>query len=60
MLIFEVVLVDVDVKGGKVFDGEFVFKLYDIYGFLLDLMVDVCCECGMMVDELVFDDVMVC
>lgn len=38
MLIFDGVLGELKVNGGKMFDGEFVFKLYDIFGFLLDLM----------------------
>lgn len=43
---------------GDMLDGEIVFCLYDIYGFLVDLMVDVCCECNIKVDEVGFEVVM--
>lgn len=39
--------------------GEMVFKFYDIYGFLFDLMQDVLCEKGCVVDIDGFDVVMV-
>lgn len=39
--------------------GEVVFKLYDIYGFLFDLMQDVLCEKGCVVEMVGFDMVMV-
>ncbi|KVE30144.1 alanine--tRNA ligase [Burkholderia vietnamiensis] len=58
MSILEAALADVEAKGGKVLDGELVFKLHDTYGFPLDLTADVCRERGMTVDEPAFDDAM--
>lgn len=40
-----------EVLDGMVILGELVFKLYDIYGFLIDLMVDVVCEYDYIIDE---------
>jgi alanyl-tRNA synthetase len=37
-------------KGGKTLDGETVFKLYDTYGFPLDLTADIARERGLSVD----------
>ena len=37
--------------GAKTLDGETAFKLYDTYGFPLDLTADVCRERGVSVDE---------
>ncbi|MCM5570183.1 alanine--tRNA ligase [Burkholderiaceae bacterium FT117] len=37
--------------GAKRLDGETAFKLYDTYGFPLDLTADVCRERGVSVDE---------
>ncbi|MFZ4757698.1 MAG: alanine--tRNA ligase, partial [Burkholderiaceae bacterium] len=39
-------------------DGETAFKLYDTYGFPLDLTADVCRERGVAVDEAGFDAAM--
>jgi alanyl-tRNA synthetase len=39
-------------------DGETAFKLYDTYGFPLDLTADVCRERGVTVDEAGFDAAM--
>ena len=39
-------------------DGEFAFKLYDTYGFPLDLTADIARECGLEVDEAAFDKCM--
>ncbi|MEY3201862.1 MAG: hypothetical protein RIR70_1412, partial [Pseudomonadota bacterium] len=41
-----------------VLDGETAFKLYDTYGFPLDLTADVCRERGITVDEAGFDAAM--
>ncbi|QSX34777.1 alanine--tRNA ligase [Shewanella avicenniae] len=40
---------------GKVLDGETAFKLYDTYGFPVDLTADVCRERDITVDEAGFD-----
>ena len=40
---------------GKVLDGETLFKLYDTYGFPVDLTADVCRERDIEVDEAGFD-----
>jgi alanyl-tRNA synthetase len=41
--------------GGKVLTGPDVFKLYDTYGFPMDLMGEACREQGMTLDEAGFD-----
>ncbi|MGL4270130.1 MAG: alanine--tRNA ligase, partial [Plesiomonas sp.] len=43
---------------GDVLDGETAFKLYDTYGFPLDLTADVCRERNITVDEAGFDKAM--
>lgn len=43
---------------GDTLDGEIVFRLYDIYGFSVDLTVDVCRERNIKVDEVGFEVVM--
>ena len=43
---------------GDVLDGETAFKLYDTYGFPLDLTADVCRERNITVDETGFDKAM--
>lgn len=40
---------------GTTLDGETVFKLYDTYGFPMDLTADVCRERNIIVDEVGFD-----
>ncbi len=45
-------------SGMKTLDGETAFKLYDTYGFPLDLTADVCRERGVAVDEAGFDAAM--
>jgi alanyl-tRNA synthetase len=45
-------------SGTKTLDGETAFKLYDTYGFPLDLTADVCRERGVAVDEAGFDAAM--
>lgn len=42
----------------KVFSGEVAFKLYDTYGFPLDLTADMLREKGLSVDEVKFDELM--
>ena len=42
----------------QVLDGETAFKLYDTYGFPLDLTADVCRERGVTVDEAGFEAAM--
>ena len=44
--------------GTKTLDGDTAFKLYDTYGFPLDLTADVCRERGVKVDETGFNDAM--
>ncbi|MFT4103600.1 MAG: alanine--tRNA ligase [Burkholderiaceae bacterium] len=44
--------------GGEVLDGETAFKLYDTFGFPLDLTADVCRERGVTVDDAGFDAAM--
>ena len=44
--------------GAPVLDGETAFKLYDTYGFPLDLTADVCRERNVEVDEAGFDSAM--
>jgi alanyl-tRNA synthetase len=39
------------VKGGKTVDGETVFKLYDTYGFPVDLTADIARERGFSIDH---------
>ena len=38
-------------KGGKTLDGETVFKLYDTYGFPIDLTADIARERGFSIDH---------
>ena len=45
-------------SGTTTLDGETAFKLYDTYGFPLDLTADVCRERGVAVDEAGFDAAM--
>ena len=44
--------------GGKVIDGETVFKLYDTYGFPADLTADVARERGLAIDQAGFEAAM--
>lgn len=46
------------VTSGKVFSGEVAFKLYDTYGFPLDLTADMLRERDMSVDEIKFEELM--
>jgi alanyl-tRNA synthetase len=45
-------------SGGKLLDGDTAFRLYDTYGFPLDLTADVCRERGVTVDEAGFETAM--
>jgi alanyl-tRNA synthetase len=45
-------------RGAKVIDGDTVFKLYDTYGFPLDLTADIARERGLSVDQVRFDAAM--
>ncbi len=45
-------------SGVKVLDGDTAFKLYDTFGFPLDLTADVCRERGLTVDNAGFDAAM--
>ncbi|MCC7060763.1 MAG: alanine--tRNA ligase, partial [Burkholderiaceae bacterium] len=44
--------------GGRQLDGETAFRLYDTFGFPLDLTADVCRERGVVVDEAGFEAAM--
>jgi alanyl-tRNA synthetase len=44
--------------GARTLDGETAFKLYDTFGFPLDLTADVCRERGVAVDEAGFETAM--
>ena len=48
----------IDSMEGKLIDGETVFKLYDTYGFPVDLTADVAREQGMEIDHAGFDNAM--
>ncbi|HHI75883.1 MAG TPA: alanine--tRNA ligase, partial [Gammaproteobacteria bacterium] len=45
----------IDALSGKVIPGEVLFKLYDTYGFPLDLTADIARERGLEVDEAGFE-----
>jgi alanyl-tRNA synthetase len=45
-------------SGAKTLDGETAFRLYDTYGFPLDLTADVCRERGVSMDETGFNAAM--
>ena len=47
-----------NLRGGKVIDGETVFKLYDTYGFPADLTADVARERGLTIDSQGFETAM--
>ncbi len=59
MKILEVYLTDSKKSGGgKKIDGEFAFKLYDTYGFPIDLTADIARERGLKIDHKGFDKAM--
>jgi alanyl-tRNA synthetase len=45
-------------EGEKLLDGETIFKLYDTYGFPVDLTADICRERGVMLDMAGFEAAM--
>ena len=47
-----------DLHGAKVIDGNTVFKLYDTYGFPVDLTADVARERGLSIDQARFEAAM--
>jgi alanyl-tRNA synthetase len=47
-----------NLRGSKVIDGDTAFKLYDTYGFPLDLTADVARERGLSIDQAGFDAAM--
>ncbi len=51
MKIFSELLDEHKAKGENVFSGNDAFKLYDTYGFPIDLTVEMCADEGMKVDE---------
>ncbi len=58
MKIFADMLKEHTEKGGKVFSGADAFKLYDTYGFPIDLTIEMVRETGMTVDEDAFRQLM--
>ena len=55
MIILESAIADLD---GKQMPGDVVFKLYDTYGFPLDLTADIARERGLTIDEQGFETAM--
>src|SRR4029077_282050 len=47
-----------NLQGAKVIDGDTVFKLYDTYGFPVDLTADVARERGLEIDQTRFEAAM--
>src|SRR5260370_33807263 len=45
-------------SGEKLLDGETVFRLYDTFGFPVDLTADICRERGVMIDMAGFEAAM--
>ena len=58
MSIFSDLLSSHKEKGENVFSGSDAFKLYDTYGFPLDLTIEMCEDEGMTVDEAGFKELM--
>ena len=58
MKIFADMLAEHKAKGETVFSGADAFKLYDTYGFPVDLTADVCRERNIKVDEACFEAAM--
>jgi alanyl-tRNA synthetase len=47
-----------NLRGAKMIDGDTVFKLYDTYGFPIDLTADIARERGLSIDQARFDAAM--
>ena len=58
MKIFSDLLAEHKAKGESVFSGADAFKLYDTYGFPIDLTIEMCEDEGMRVDEAGFKALM--
>ena len=58
MKIFADLLAEHKAKGETVFSGADAFKLYDTYGFPIDLTIEMCEDDGMTVDEDAFKTLM--
>ena len=58
MKIFTELLAEHKMKGESVFSGADAFKLYDTYGFPIDLTIEMCADEGMTVDEAGFRSLM--
>ena len=58
MRIFSEMLAEHKAKGESTFSGADAFKLYDTYGFPIDLTHEMCADEGMSVDELGFKALM--
>ena len=58
MRIFSDLLAEHKAKGETVFSGADAFKLYDTYGFPIDLTIEMCADEGMGVDEAGFRELM--
>jgi alanyl-tRNA synthetase len=58
-LVHGMAILEAALSGGtRVLDGETAFKLYDTYGFPLDLTADICRERGITLDEAGFEKAM--
>ena len=58
MKIFSDLLQEHKAKGESTFSGADAFKLYDTYGFPIDLTIEMCADEGMSVDEAAFKQLM--
>ena len=58
MKIFSDLLAEHQAKGEKVFSGADAFKLYDTYGFPIDLTIEMVEDAGMTLDRSAFDQEM--
>ena len=58
MKIFGDLLAEHKANGETVFSGADAFKLYDTYGFPIDLTIEMCADEGMIVDEAEFKKLM--